>query len=149
MRWAATTYPSGLHLFQQLGKLLLPFLLVKAQVFLHRLRGIHGAESWRAHGAERRVLVVVVGQRLVVHGARRLGVEGKLELLVPVEEEARIGDGVVTVAGAGPMSCQVCSVGGNLISDDALVNVLAVGQAQVFLGRDVAEHGGAMTAYHG
>src|SRR5271167_4938271 len=82
--WGATTHPSRLHLLQQLGKLLLSFLLVQAQVLLHHLGRVHGTELRAAHGAEGCVLVIVIGQSFVVHGARRLGVERELELLVPV-----------------------------------------------------------------
>ena len=44
---------------------------------------------------------------------------------------------------------QVGGVGGDLVGDDAFLDVVAVGQAQVLLGGDVAEHGGAVPADHG
>ncbi len=43
----------------------------------------------------------------------------------------------------------VGGVGGDLVGDDALLHVVAVGQAQVLLGRDVAQHGRAHPADHG
>src|SRR3989454_10782952 len=39
-------------------------------------------------------------------------------------------------------------VGGDLVGDDAVLHVLAVGQAEVLLGGDVAEHRGAEPADH-
>src|SRR5690606_11210715 len=52
-------------------------------------------------------------------------------------------------AGGGVALGQVGGVGGDLVGDDAVFHVLTVGQAQVLLGRDVAEHGGAEPADHG
>jgi hypothetical protein len=43
---------------------------------------------------------------------------------------------------------QIGGVGGDLVGDDADLHVVAVGQAQVLLGRDVAEHRGAEPADH-
>ena len=40
-------------------------------------------------------------------------------------------------------------MGGDLVGDDAVLDVLLVRQAEVFLGRDVAEHGAAVPADHG
>ena len=44
---------------------------------------------------------------------------------------------------------QIGGMGGNLIGDHALLDVLAVGQAQMLLGRHIAKHGGAKPANHG
>src|SRR2546425_13176842 len=43
---------------------------------------------------------------------------------------------------------KISGVGGNFISDDAVLDVLLVRQPQVLLGRHVAEHGGAEPADH-
>jgi hypothetical protein len=43
---------------------------------------------------------------------------------------------------------EVGGVGGDLVGDDALLHVVAVGQAEVLLGRDVAEHRRAEAADH-
>ncbi len=40
-------------------------------------------------------------------------------------------------------------MGGDLVGDDADLHVIAVGQAEMLLGRDIAEHGGAEPADHG
>ncbi len=47
------------------------------------------------------------------------------------------------------MAGDVCGVGGYFISDDALLDVFAIGQAEVFFRRDVAKHGRAVPADHG
>src|SRR5690606_24800727 len=71
------------------------------------------------------------------------------ELVFPAELEAGAGKGVVPGAGGRVALGQVGGVGGDLVGDDAVLDVLSVGQAEVLLGRDVAEHGGAEPADHG
>jgi hypothetical protein len=56
---------------------------------------------------------------------------------------------VVADLRAGVALGEVGGVGGELVGDDAFLDVVLVGQAEVFLGRDVAEHGGAVPADHG
>ncbi len=51
---------------------------------------------------------------------------------------------VVPVAGAGDAQRDVGGVGRDLVGDAALLDVVLLGQAQVLLGRDVAEHRGAV-----
>src|SRR5438067_936117 len=85
----------------------------------------------------------------VVHGAGGFRVERKGELLVPIEGVAGMRDGVIAVAGARTMACDVSCVGSDLVRDDAVLDVLLVGQAEVLLRRDVAEHGRAVPADHG
>ncbi len=96
-----------------------------------------------------RHLVGVLGQSLVVEGARPVRVQPQVELVLPAEFEARLGNGVVAQLGAGHALAQVRRVGGDLVGDDAFLDVVPVGQAQVLLGRHVAEHGGAVPADHG
>ena len=43
---------------------------------------------------------------------------------------------------------EVGGVGGELVGDDAFLDVVLVGQAEVFLGRHVAEHRRAVPADH-
>jgi len=43
-------------------------------------------------------------------------------------------DGVVAVACPGTMTCNVSGVGGDLVRDDAVLDILLVRQAEVFLG---------------
>jgi hypothetical protein len=62
------------HFRQQLLILLLSILLVEPEVLLHHLSGIHGAELRSAHRAEGGILVIVIGQGFVVHGAGGLGI---------------------------------------------------------------------------
>ncbi len=69
--------------------------------------------------------------------------------LSPIEIEAGAGEFVVAIARAFAMAGDVRGMGGNFIGDDALLDVFAVGQAEVFFRRDVAEHGSAVPADHG
>src|SRR5258708_29939292 len=73
------------------GFLLQPFLDVVA----HVLRDLHRAEMRAAHRAEVRHLHAVFGQRLVVEVLGRVGIEPQVELVLPAELEARLGDRVV------------------------------------------------------
>ena len=115
----------------------------------HLLRDLHGTELGPAHGAEMRHLGAVLGQGLVVVLLRRLGVQAQVELVLPAEVETRLAQRVVTRAGTGVALGHIGGVRGDLVGDDALLDVIAVGQAQVLLGRDVAQHGRAHPADHG
>ena len=99
-----------------------------------------GAPVVAAHGAEVGVDIEV----LVVVGAGGVLVEGELEVLVPVECGAGLGELVVPVAGAGDAEGDVGGVGGDLVGDAAFLHIALLGQAEVFLGGDVAEHGCAV-----
>ena len=102
-----------------------------------------------AHGAEVRGLRAFLRQGLVVEFAGGLGIEREVELILPAELEARFADGVVAVLGAGVAFGEVGGVGGEFVGDDAGFDVVFVRQAEVFLRRDVAEHGAAIPADHG
>ena len=62
---------------------------------------------------------------------------------------ARARQGVVAVAGAGAVPGEVGGVGRDLVGDHALADVFDLGQAQVLLGRHVAEHAGPVPAGQG
>src|SRR5690606_16738523 len=73
-------------------------------------------------------------------------IQAQVELVVPAELEARLGQRVVADGGARVALGQVGGVGGDLVGDDAVLDVLLVGQAQVFLGGHITEHGRAVPA---
>ena len=76
-----------------------------------------------AHGA-----VVSVGEFLfIVHAAGCFGVEGKLEVVFPIQVGASGADLVVPVAGAGQVAGDVGGMGGDLVGDDALTYIIVVG----------------------
>ena len=81
-----------------------------------------------------------------MHSARGLGIEREAELLVPVEMEPCPAERVVAIAGAGPMPSQIGGVRGDFIGDHSLADVIDLGQAQVLLGSDIAEHARAVPA---
>ena len=95
-----------------------------------------------------RGLGAILRQGFVVELARGHGVEREIELIFPAEFKARLGDGVVAVLRAGMALGQVSRVRRDLVGDDAVFHVLLVRQAEVFLGRDVAEHRAAIPADH-
>ncbi len=95
-----------------------------------------------------RDLVRLLGQRLVVEVARGFGVEREVELVLPAELEAGARQRVVAGSGGRVPLGEIGGVGGDLVGDDAGLDVVAVGQAQMFLRRHVAEHGGAEPADH-
>src|SRR5437870_7237254 len=76
------------------------------------LRDAHRAELRPAHRAELRRLEHLLRQRLVVHRTRRFRIERQLELPVPVELEARLGQFVVALPGilasAIDVACVCC-----------------------------------------
>ena len=83
---------------------------------------------------------------MVLLGA--LGIEGQGELVGPAELETGLGERVVPDLGGGMALREVGGVRGDLVGDDALADVVLVRQAEVLLGRDVAEHRGAIPADH-
>src|SRR4029434_33015 len=90
---------------------------------------VHGAEFRSAHGAEMRVLETFLGEGFVVHAAGGFGVEREGELLLPVEAVAGARKGVVAIADAGTMARDIGGVSGDLVGDDARLDIVAVGQS--------------------
>jgi hypothetical protein len=70
-------------------------------VVAHVLGDLHRAEVRAAHRAEVRELVRVLGQRLVVELLGLLRIEAEVELVLPAELEARLGQRVVAHLRAG------------------------------------------------
>src|SRR5258708_3153600 len=93
-----------------------------------------------------RDLVRLLGQRLVVVLARGVGVEREVELVDPPELEARARERIVADLRRRMALGEIGGVRRDLVGDDAFLDVVAVGQPEVLLGRDVAEHGGAEPA---
>ena len=94
-------------------------------------------------------LGAVGGQRLVVEAAGRLRIQRQVELVLPAELEARLAQRVVAQLRTRVTLRQIRRVRRDLVGDDAVLHVIAIGQAQVLLGGDVAQHGGAVPADHG
>ncbi|SSW71626.1 hypothetical protein AVE30378_04655 [Achromobacter veterisilvae] len=88
----------------------------------------------------------VLRQGLVVEFLGGVRIQAQVELVVPAEFEARLGQGVVADRRAGMALGQVGRVRRDLVGDDAVLHILLVRQPQVFLGRDITEHGGAVPA---
>ena len=98
----------------------------------------HAAPVVPAHGA----VVRIDRKVLIMQSAGGLAVERQGQMLFPVQGGPSAREFVVPVAGAGELAGHVGGVGGDLVGHAALLDVLAGGQAQVLLGRDVAQEGG-------
>mmetsp|Transcript_33447 Transcript_33447/g.99629 ORF Transcript_33447/g.99629 Transcript_33447/m.99629 type:complete len:676 (+) Transcript_33447:411-2438(+) len=106
------------------------------------LGDLHRAELGSAHGTEMTGLGGIGVEGLVVEGTGGDGIEGQVELIVPTEFESGLGEGVVPILRAREALGEVGSVSGDLVGDDAGLDVIAVGEAEMLLGGDVAQHGG-------
>ncbi len=71
-----------------------------------------------------RHLVRLLGQRLVVVVARGVGVEREVELVDPAELEAGAGERVVAQLRRRVALGEVGGVGGDLVGDDAVLDVV-------------------------
>jgi len=118
-------------------------------VFLHdTLRYFVGTEFRAAHGTELRFFENLLRQSLVMIFPRPVGIERQFELAVPVKTVPRVAHGVVRLPRARAPPGDIGGVGRDLVGDDSLPDVGGVGQPQMFLGRDVAEHAGPVPASH-
>src|SRR5512134_597061 len=115
-------------------------------VVTHVLRDLHRAEVRPAHRAKVRRLGAFLGQGFVVELPRGVGIEPKVELVLPAELEARFRERVVAQLRAGMALGEVRGVRCDLVRHDAVLHVLLVRQPEVLLGRDVAEHRRAVPA---
>ncbi|SLD07736.1 Uncharacterised protein [Mycobacteroides abscessus subsp. massiliense] len=82
------------------------------------------------------------GQRLVVEFASGVRVQREIELILPAELEARLGQGIVAELCPRVPLGEIGGVSGDLVGDHTVLDVLAIRQAQVLLGGDVAQHRG-------
>ena len=102
----------------------------------HGARDAHAAEIRPAHAAEVACLGLAAGERLVVefHGLFR--VQGKREQVVPAEVKTGARKGVVAELCRKMALCKVGRMGGELVGDHTRAHVVAVGEPEVFLGRN-------------
>src|SRR5205085_11882158 len=63
--------------------------------------------------------------------------------------EPGLAQGMVAELRARMAFGEIRGVSGDLVSDDTVFDILLVRQAEMLLGRDVAEHGAAVPADHG
>src|SRR5437879_1164078 len=102
-----------------------------------------------AHRAEVGHLGIFSGERSIVKGTGSLRVQSQVELIFPAKFEAGLRESVVASLSARMPFSQIGSMSRYLVSDDAFLDVITIGQSQVFLGGDVAKHGGSEPANHG
>mmetsp|Transcript_18152 Transcript_18152/g.37477 ORF Transcript_18152/g.37477 Transcript_18152/m.37477 type:complete len:206 (+) Transcript_18152:147-764(+) len=106
------------HFIHALSERVLVLQSMLGRILPDLLRDLHAAEFGAAHAAEVGDLGRLLGQRLVMEGPRRHRVQRKVELVVPPEVEARMGQLVVPHLSHGVLLRQVCSVGRNLVPAD-------------------------------
>ena len=80
---------------------------------------------------------------------RGIRIQGKIELIFPAELEARLRQRVVADLRCRVPLGQIGGVGGDLVGDDAFLDVVPVGQAEMLLGRHIAQHRRTVPANHG
>src|SRR5580658_1991702 len=113
------------------------------------VRDAHGAEFRSAHGTEMRHLVPFLGQGGIVEGAGGIRIERQVELVSPTKIKARPRQRVVSGARARVTLGKIRRERCDLVGDNAGLDVVAIRQSQVLLGRDVAQHRRAEPADHG
>src|SRR3546814_3072699 len=74
-------------------------------------------------------------QGLVVVLLGRVGIEREIELVAPAELEPRPAERIVAQFRGRVALGEIGCVGGQLVGDDADLHIVAVGQAQMLLGR--------------
>ena len=114
--------------------------ILLAREIPHLLRDLHAAEFRAAHAAEMRGLGAFGGERLVVILLGGVGVEREVELVAPAEFEAGAAERIIAKLRCGVALGEIGGVGGELVGDDADLHVVAVGEAEMLFGRDVAKH---------
>ena len=95
-----------------------------------------------------RHLVRLLGQGLVMHRPRGLGVEAQVELILPAELEPRPAQRVVADPRRRVALGEIGGVGRDLVGDHPHLHVVPVRQPQMLLRRHVAEHRRAEPADH-
>src|SRR4029077_4367707 len=134
-------------LLHELDRLLLHALFQRALlgqtlllgVFAHVLRDLHRAEMRTAHRAEVSELGALLRQRLVVELLRLVRVEAEVELVLPAELETRFRQRVIADLRPRMSLGEVGGVRRDLVRHDAVLDVVLVRQAEMLLGRHVAE----------
>ena len=113
------------------------------------LGDLHRTVLGTAHAAEVGALEGVLRQGLVVISLSGLRVERQPKLLLPIELEARLGQRIIPILSPWATAGHIGRVGGDLVGDDSLLDILLVGQPQVLLGSHIAQHGRAVPPGHG
>lgn len=85
------------------------------------------------------------GQGIVVEGDGGVRIVGQIELVEPTELEASLGNRIVAIHRVRVVLGDVCGVAGDLVGNHALLHIILVRQAEVFLRGHVAQHSGAVT----
>src|SRR5687767_12464229 len=102
-----------------------------------------------AHAAEVGGFGTFLREGFVVKFAGAFGIEAEVKLVFPAKFEASFAQGIIAILRAGMAFGEVTGVRGDFIGDDAFLDVLLVGEAEMFFGSDVTKHGASVPADHG
>ena len=117
-------------------------------IFPHVFRYLHAAKMWPAHGAEMSRLRSLLRQCLIMEFSGRHRVKGQVKLVFPSELESGFRERVVAVLSARMSFRQVRRVRGDFVGNHAILNVLFVGQSQMFFRGHITQHRAAIPADH-
>ena len=95
-----------------------------------------------------RCLGAVRRQGFIVVFAGAFRVKTEVELIFPSKLKSRLAQRIVTVLGTGMPLGQVSRMRRNLVGDHALLHILAIRKAQMFLGRHITKHRRAVPTDH-
>src|SRR3546814_6956136 len=87
-------------------------------------------------------------KRLVVILLGRIGIERQVELVAPAEFKTGLAERIVANLGGRVALGKVGGMGSELVGDDADLHIIAVGQTEMLLRRDIAKHRRAIPAEH-
>src|SRR3546814_1192852 len=83
---------------------------------------------------------------LVVILLGRIGIERQVELVAPAEFKTGLAKRIVANLGGRVALGEVGGMGRELVGDDADLHIIAVGQPEMLLGRDIAKRSEAYTS---
>ena len=101
------------------------------------------------HRTEVGTLRAVLRKRFVVEFACGFRVKAEIELILPAKLEAGLRERVVAVLRPGMALGEIGGMRCDFVSDDAILHILLVRQAEMLLRRHIAEHRAAIPADHG
>src|SRR5947208_1809295 len=112
-------------------------IVQRRRIIPHILCDLHRAEFWAAHRAEVGDLVGFLRQGFVVEAFCGVRIEAEVELVGPAEVEAGAAERIVAELGGGVALAEIGGVGGDLVGDDADLDVVTIRETQMLLRRDV------------
>src|SRR5579859_4019355 len=102
-----------------------------------------------AHGTEMSQFGSFLGKRFVMKLTGSCRVEAQVELVFPAEFKSRFAQGIIARTRRWMAFGQVSSMGRDFVCDHPVFDIFLVGQPEMLLGGNVAEHRTSVPADHG